>query len=193
MPGSVGATTGYVDRRLGKTVGPASELSRMGKGGALIASGGNIFCQASSGGVGNGADATEDVLMQVVLPPGTFDINARQILIEAYGSIAATSATKDAKIYFGTAQLAGSAFHATTTQTGNWVISALITRSGVGTQTALVMTDTTLPAAGVTVHTQTVQSLTQDETVALTIKVTGQAPSTANLVLCNMLSVGGYN
>jgi hypothetical protein len=192
MPGSVGSVSGVQDRGIaGRSVASSAALQRIGRGAALAASGGNIFCNASSAGVGNGADTTEDVLFTVTLPPRTLDVVGRQILIEAYGSIAAApSANKNARVYFGATSLTA-AFAATTNQTGVWILTALVTRTGVNTQTAVVTIDHTI---GANTRVPTVLSLTESDTAGITIKATGQCSvATANGVTCNMLSVGGYN
>jgi hypothetical protein len=192
MPGSVGVVSGGIqDRPLGRSIASSSSLQRVGKGGALAAGGGNVFVGASSAGIGNGADTTEDTLFSVTLPPGTLDRVGRQILIEAYGSIAAApSANKNARVYFGTASLTV-AFAATTNQTGVWILNALVTKTGANTQSAVVTIDHTI---GSNTRVPTVLSLTETDTAGITIKATGQASvATANGVLCNMLSVGGYN
>jgi hypothetical protein len=194
MPGSVTVVSGLIERQLGRGVVASSALQRMGKGGALMAGGGNIFVGASAAGVGNGADTTEDTLFTVTLPPNSLDVVGRQIMIEAYGSIAATSATKDAKIYFGSTQLAGANFHATTTGTGIWLLNAIITKTGSNAQTCLVQMDTTLPAGTLARSVNVPTAPTETDTAGIVIKVTGQSSvATANLVLCNMFTVSGWN
>jgi hypothetical protein len=192
MPGSVGIVSGIQDRELGKTVASAAARQRFGKSGALMAGGGNIFVGASQAGIGNGADTSEDTLFTVTLPPGAFDIVGRQILIDAYGSVSATSATKDARIYFGTTSLT-TAFHGTTTQSGIWSISALITKTGPNAQTSFVALDYTIGSPAVP-RVSTILSPTEVDTAGITIKVTGQSSvATAGLVTCNLLTVSGYN
>jgi hypothetical protein len=192
MPGSVGVVTGFVDREIGKSIYAASSLQRFGKGGGLMAGGGNIFVGVSAAGIGNGADTTEDTLFTVSLPPKSLDIVGRQILIEAYGSIAAApSANKSAKIYFGSTVLAN--FAATTNQTGVWFLFATITKAAANVQSVVVSTDTTITASlvrSIAVPT----APTENDAAAIVIKVTGTSSvATANAVLCNNLTVSGYN
>jgi hypothetical protein len=65
----------------------------------------------------------------------------RQILIEAYGSMSALVATKDARVYFGTTSLT-TAFHSTTAAGGIW-----ITKAGPNSQSAFVALDYTIGSA----------------------------------------------
>jgi hypothetical protein len=124
MPGTVGPTTGYTDRGLGKSVYPASSLQRVGKGGALCASGGNITVNVVAGNTaGNTNDTTEDLIFSQTLPANTFDIVGRQVLIEAYGSMpTGQTAIRHARIYFGSTTLVD--FAAASGNTGVWVMSA---------------------------------------------------------------------
>jgi hypothetical protein len=192
MPGSVGVVSGIQDRELGKTVASSSALQRFGKGGGLMAGGGNIFVGVSAAGIGNGADVTEDTLFAVSLPPNSLNIVGRQVLIEAYGSVSATSATKDARIYFGSTSLT-TAFHGTTTQSGIWCVSALITKAGPNSQSAFVALDYTIGSPAVP-RVSTILSPTEADTAGIIIKVTGQSSvATAGLVTCNLLCVSGFN
>jgi hypothetical protein len=193
MPGSVGIVSGAIqDRPLGRSVISAGCRQRMGKGAALMAGGGNIFVGISAAGIGNGADTTEDILFSVLIPAGTLDLVGRQFLIEAYGSVAATSATKNARIYFGSTSLT-TAFVGTTTQAGIWSINALITKAGPNSQSAFIGLDYTIGSPAVP-RVSTILSLTESDTAGIIIKVTGQSSvATANLVTCNLLSVSGYN
>jgi hypothetical protein len=190
MPGSVGSVSGVQDRELGKVVSAASARQKFGKSGALMAGGGNIFVGISTAGIGNGADTTEDTLFSVSLPPNCLDIIGRQILIEAYGSVLATSATKDARIYFGSVSLTN-AFHATTTQAGIWSINALITKAGPNSQSSFVALDYTIGSA---TRASVILPMTEADTAPIIVKVTGQTSAGgAGIVTCNLLSVSGYN
>jgi hypothetical protein len=193
MPGSVGSVSGIQDRGLpGRSVVSASTRQRMGKGGALCAGGGNIFVGASSAGIGNGADTTEDTLFTVSIPAGTLDLVGRQILIEAYGNMTATSATKDARIYFGSTSLT-TAFHGTTNQTGIWSINALITKTGPNAQSSFIAVDYTIGSPS-NPRVSVILPMTEVDTAPIIIKVTGQSTvGTANTVTCNVLAVSGYN
>jgi hypothetical protein len=190
MPGIIGGLTGFVDRSIGKGVVSSAWLNKFGKGGAAAAGGGNIFAFVSQAGVGNGADVTEDTLSTMTLPAGCLDINGREVLIQAFGSITATSATKAAKVYWGSTLL--TTFSATTTQTGAWCLSASIFRTASGQQVTCLQTDTTI--TGSLVRSITVGTAAEADTAGIIIKVTGtSSAATAGLILCNGLIVGGYN
>ena len=190
MPGVIGAVTGFIERQKGRGYVESSALQRMGKAAAAMAGGGNISVQVSAAGVGNGADTTEDVLYTVTMPANCLDIVGRQFLIEAYGQVSATSATKNARVYFGSTVLVN--FAATTTQTGVWAVTALVTKTGANAQSVLVLTDTTL--TGSLVRSASVLSPTEADNAGIVIKATGQSSvATASLVTANLLSVGGYN
>jgi hypothetical protein len=192
MPGSVGPVTGFIYRDIGKGMSSSSALARFGKGGATMAGGGNISCQASQAGIGNGADVTEDTLFTVTLPANSLDIVGRQVFVEAYGTFAATSTTtKVIKVYFGSTVLV--TFSGTTTQAGAWALMATITKTAAGQQTAMILNDTTV--TGSLVRSITTASPSEADTAGIIIKVTGQVTgsSTANVSLCNCLTVCGYN
>src|SRR5262249_40134917 len=190
MTGIIGAVTGFIERQKGRGYVESSALQRMGKGAAAMAGGGNITVNVSTAGVGNGADTTEDVIFTQTLPANCLDIVGRQILIEAYGNIAATSATKNAKVYFGSTVLVN--FAATTTQTGVWAVSAYVTKAGSNSQSILVLTDTTI--SGSLVRSASILTASEPDNAGIVVKVTGQSSvATAGLVTCNGLIVGGYN
>ena len=190
MPGVIGAVTGFIERQKGRGYVESSALQRMGKAAAAMAGGGNIFVGANAAGIGNGADTTEDVLFTVSMPANCLDIVGRQFLVEAYGSIGALSATKNARVYFGSTVLVN--FAATTTQTGVWSVMALVTKTGPSAQTVLVLTDTTI--SGSLVRSAAVLSPTEPDNAPIVIKATGQSSvATAGTVLANVLTVGGYN
>lgn len=190
MPGSVLPITGFIYRDKGKGVSESSSLQRFGKGGAMFGGGGNIATFANQAGMGNGADTTEDLLFTLTLPANCLDVIGRQLLLEAYGQIAATSASKNARMYFGGTTLMN--FAATTTQTGVWYINALITKTGASHQTALILTDTSI--SGSNVRNATILSPNEVDTAPIICRVTGQSSvGTAALVTCNNFTVSGYN
>jgi hypothetical protein len=140
MPGTLsGVQTGFTDRGMGRGIYPSSMLQRMGKGGALCAGGGNISVQV--GAAGNGADATEDVLFTATLPANTLDIVGRQILLEAFGAISATNATKTLKVYFGASIVWTVVSVASAATAGDWSASLLLTKSGPNAQVAIGAAD----------------------------------------------------
>jgi hypothetical protein len=190
MPGSVSGRSGVQDRPLGRSVFPASALQHLGKGGGLMAGGGNIFVGVSAAGAGNAADTTEDTLFTVTLPPGSLDIVGRQIYIEAFGSVTATNATKTARVRFGSTLLA--AFAWATTTLGIWALQAIITKAGANSQIAIIQPDQVV--TGTNTRLPTTASMTEADTAGIVISATGQSTvATANTVTCNLLCVSGYN
>lgn len=191
MPGFMsGPITGFVDRMKGKGLASSGFLTQFGNGAALTAGGGNLAVFASSAGAGNGANTTEDVLLTTSLPPNSLDIVGRELNIQAWGSIAAASATKTARVYFGSTVLASIA--ATTTQTGVWYVDASIIKTGAGTQTAVVTIDTNI--SGSLVRAVSILAPTESDVAAIVLRATGQSSvATANLVTCNAFVPSGYN
>ena len=191
MPGILtGPLTGFIERQKGKGFVELSALQRMGKSAAAMAGGGNLSVQSSAAGVGNGADTTEDVLFTATLPANILDVVGRQIILEAFGAIAATSANKTVEI-FGSS-IVYTAVVATTTATGDWQAQLIITKVGSNTQIAIGTVD----FAGATTVRGVTKSLagTESDTAAITVKVTGTSSvATANLVTCNQFAISGYN
>lgn len=191
MPGYlVGPITGFVDRMKGKGLSSSAFLTQIGKSAAQGAGGGNVSTQLSTAGIGNGADTTEDLLFTASLPANIFDVVGRCVTIQAFGNITATSATKTAKMYFGTTVTA-SVSYATTT-TGAWQITLTVFKSGASTQIAMYQADSSGAATGRAVGVITNGSET--DTAAIVCKVTGQSTAaTANTVVCNGFIIDGYN
>lgn len=156
----------------------------MGAGGAAFGPMGNISKQFGS--PGNGADTTEDTLVTFNLPANSLQNVGQGVCIQAFGSIGATSATKTAKLYFGTSLT--NSIVATTTQTGAWEIYAEVFKTAAGVQCALFEQDF---AGGATVRNVAVSTTGSEvDTAAITIKATGQSSvATAGLVVCNGLIV----
>lgn len=173
--------TGFTERFRGKGWFPSkSGQYQFGAGSAFSYGGGNINSQFSVAGVGNGADTSEDTLFTYSLPANSLDQAGRGIWIQAFGNVAATSATKTVKLYFGaTAQ----SFAYTTTQTGNWQICAEVYKQAASVQVGFFQWD----AAGATTARSVAAFVNgaETDTAAITIKVTGTSTAaTANLVLC---------
>lgn len=155
-------------------------------GGLLVNSA--LSKQFSVAGVGNGADTTEDTLFTYSLPAGALANVGNEIDIVAWGSVAATSATKTVKLYFG-ASITQTAVY-TTTQTGAWFIQMKVYKQAASVQMAITEVDS---LGATTTRTITVNNAgSETDTAAITIKVTGQSSAaTANLVLCNGFTVAG--
>lgn len=191
MPGFLlGPITGFVDRMKGKGMCSSSFLQQFGKGAALCAGGGNLASFVSQAGIGNGADTTEDTLFTGSLPPNSMDVVGREMSIQAWGNISATSATKTARVYWGSTVLA--TIQATTTQTGVWIVNATIIKTGANAQTACVAIDTSI--SGSLVRTASILSPNETDTAAIVMKVTGQVTAGgAGIVTCNGFVPAGYN
>jgi hypothetical protein len=191
MPGSLTAVTGFVDREIGKSIYAAS-LQRVGRGGALAASGGNILCFSSGAGVGNGADTTEDVLFTATLPANTLDINGRQILLEAFGALSATNAVKTIRLYFGSIVYIAAQVTPAAVTAGDWQAQLAITKTGHNTQIGIGSAD--FSGAAVVRNVQRFTAGVEVDTAPITVKITGQSSvATANSASCNQLTIGGYN
>ena len=195
MPGAIGAVTGFVDREIGKSIYAASSLQRVGKGGALAASGCNILNFSSAAGVGNGADTTEDILFTATLPPNTLDVASRQILLEAWGLLSATNAIKTIRLYFGASIVYTAAIVTPAAVTaGDWSAQLLVTKVGVGHNTQIALGTADFSGAAVVRNVQRFVGGSEVDTAPIIIKVTGQSSvATANSAVCNQLTIGGYN
>jgi hypothetical protein len=184
-----GPLTGFTDRAKGKSYVPSSALQQFGKGAATSAGGGNLACQV--GPIGNGADTTEDVLFTGTLPANSLDLNGRQVLIEAYGAISATSAVKTLKIYFGSVVWTPILITPAATTAGDWQASLLITKVGPSAQRMVGSADF---SAAATVRSVTRFTGAENDAAGITIKITGQSSvATANTVSADTFTVGGYN
>lgn len=143
--------------------------------------------QFSVAGVGNGADTTEDTLFTYTLPANALASVGNEIDITAWGTVAATSATKTVKVYFGTSIVPSAVY--TTTQTGSWEINLTVFKQAASVQIAHAEVD-----SGGATTTRAVSDLngSETDTAGIVIKVTGQSSvATANLVLCNGFIVAG--
>ena len=199
MPGYIGqAPNGFTDRAKGRGIVSSSWLAQVGSGGALSAGGGNLYSFLSVVGAGNGADTTADTLASVVIPARTFDLVGRCITLQAWGQVAATSATKTVAFAFG-ASLTQSVVSYTTTSTGAWQLWVQLFKTGTNTQMALFQADasgTTASILGLTggraLNIST--SGTETDTAAITMKITGQSSvATANLITCQGFIVDAFN
>lgn len=138
--------------------------------------------------VGNGADATEDVLATFSLPANTLSASAnggaQGVLIEAWGTTGANGNNKTIKLYFGSVaftHVSAGALNNVTWWAEIWAMrTALNTYSVLGSG----QYGTTLSTLAGTIS----NSVT--ETAAIVIKATGQSGSSAaNDVVCNNLTV----
>jgi hypothetical protein len=134
--------------------------------------------------VGNGADTTEDTLQTFVIPAGTFRKVGDQLRIVAAGTMAATTDNRVSRLKFGGTNIAN--IVATGSTATAWRLDAQLIKTGL----------TGFTCHGVGFATQsnvsaTPVGLSLDNTVPITILVTGQNNTTAaaNSINCNFLSV----
>jgi hypothetical protein len=192
MPGTVGVVTGFVDREIGKSIYAAASLQRVGKGGALAASGGNILTFSSAAGVGNGSDTTEDTLFTANLPANTLDIVGRQILLEAWGALSATNAVKTIRMYFGALVYIAAQVTPAAVTAGDWSAQLLVTKTASNVQIALGTSD--FSGAAVVRNVQRFTAGVAVDTAPIVVKITGQSSvATANSAVCNQFVISGYN
>lgn len=147
---------------------------------------GVISIQCPPGGVGNGADATEDTLFTYSLPANSFDANGRGVRITAWGTLAANGNNKTTKIYWNTTNLSSGVL---TLSGVSWKMQAEVHRSGSNQQVAVMNAQ-----FGGTVINPSVTAPTATDTGAIVIKVTGQSGSSAaNDVLAYAMRVEYLN
>jgi hypothetical protein len=164
-------------------------LLAVGTGTATGGGDARLSTQLSVAGVGNGADTTEDTLFTYSLPANTLANVGQEVDIEAWGSVAASSATKTVRVYFGASVIT---LAYTTTQTGNWRARLRVVKQAASVQLVLGEADalgatTTRVLANITTGADT-------DTNAIVIKVTGQSSvATANLILANGIIINASN
>ena len=200
MPGFLsGPINGLTDRSKGKGTVSSSWLSQVGKSAAQAAAGGSIYSNLSVAGIGNGADVTADVLMSCSLPANIFDIFGRCITLQAFGTVAATSATKTVAFVWGGGSLSQSICQYTTTNTGTWQVYVQLFKQASNVQIALFQADATGTVATLLGSASGRSTLlntggSETDTAAITMSITGQCNSSvANVVKCNGFIVDGYN
>lgn len=145
--------------------------------------------QFNGSGSGNGADTTDDTLFSYNLPANSFDVNGRQVIVEASGNFAGNGNNKTVKVWFG-----GQVAFTTGVVTFNgtvWVIRVVVLKSAANVQLgyAFGLAGTVFAA---------VASLffgTQTDTAPILIRVTGASPTTgaANDVLGYTMSITFQN
>lgn len=79
---------------------PANMLTLFGGGTQTFTEEGNIFRGVVGAGVGNTADANDDILFGIQLSANSFDIAGRGLCLTGSGKFAANGNTKQAKIIF---------------------------------------------------------------------------------------------
>lgn len=179
-------STGFVQRFKGAIFGTSRSQFLFGAGlGLPITVAGNIDQQ--TGAVGNGNDATEDTLFTKILPPNSFNANSRGLFITVFGSLANNAHTKTVKAYFGSG-VVYTLYNGT--GVGAWWGELMVVRSGSKTQYALGQSVVGAVHQGIS----NVLSGVEDDTAAITLKLTGQT-ATANPsdVVGNVWQVTAFN
>lgn len=181
-------TTGFIERFKGKTLESAASLQQFGKGGAVNAGGGQISVQTSYAGIGNGSDTSEDILFTYALPGGSFDITGRNLLITAFGTFAANTIIKQAKLYFGGETVVTGTFNANALTP--WWLQLNVFKAGTAQQ--LISAQAII---GSTHSGTTYQTAAESDTQSITIKCTGQTTTTAqqNCILGAAMQVEALN
>lgn len=151
--------------------------------------------QVSATGAGNGADATDDVLFTYSMPANMLSRAGQSVLVRVVGTVAANGNTKTIKINFG-----GTAFQICSSGNTNAAVfdyTVRVTRTAANVQIGLmkgsaVGTTVTGFAAAIDngAGTAALKSMTETETGALVINVTGKSgSSTANDCVVNEFHV----
>lgn len=156
--------------------------------------------QVSSAGVNPGATGADNVLAVYSLPAGALDLAKRGIIIEAWGSYAATANNKRVKLIFNPATaVVGSTVGAggttladggtVATNNGAWLLSGNVTKYGAnGSNTQLCTCNGAISAA--TPAALSLPALaTATESGAILIAVTGNATTAATDIAFNQLDV----
>ena len=141
--------------------------------------------------IGTGADTTEDTLQMFSVPANTFGGShaGQGMRITAWGTFGADTNNKTVRLYFGSSVIYTSG---TLTQNGTvWHIEGWVFDQGNSTNQYA-------PAYGifgsVVVPTTTIPQLSQTETSAIVVKVTGQnGTATAGDIVCFMLQIEWFN
>jgi hypothetical protein len=119
---------------------PNTELIALGSGTAQFPAQGIIYRQLVAAGIQPAGTNEDDVLATYTLPANSFDVAGREIIVRAFGSVAANANTKRIKIYFNcTSAVVGSVVSGgtlicssgnSTTSGAGWVIEGRIIKYG---------------------------------------------------------------
>jgi hypothetical protein len=131
--------------------------------------------------VGN-VGAGTDTLQTYSLPANTLNGNGRSIRITAWGTTTNNVNAKTVTLDFGSQTIMTQAL--TASIAGTWRISAIVARTGSGTQDIFAE----LLQLATIIHKQTLTAGTQTDTAAIVIKTTGTA-TTDNDIVCEGLLV----
>jgi hypothetical protein len=137
--------------------------------------------------VGNGADTTEDVLQTYTLPVGIFSNIGDTILIQASGTLGATTDSKVMRIKAGGTAVSFTPTATLATQT-QWRLQTAIQKRGSTLQT--VDSIGSLSGGSGTTNTQSIQ-INANDTIAMIITITGQnsTSSVAGSITCQYATI----
>lgn len=130
------------------------------------------------GNVGGG----EDDLMTYSLPADSLSAAKKGVRVTAWGSFANNANTKILRLYFGSAAILRTSFEIF--MDGVWRLEAEVVSTGVDAQEAVAQLVSTASAGSppLALNVLEVNSLTQDDGAAITIKCTGEATTTDDII-----------
>jgi hypothetical protein len=121
----------------------------------------------------------EDNLQTASLSAGSLWKAGRGVRITAWGTTANNANAKTLKLYFGTAVILTNSL--TVSIAGTWYVEALVFSTGTDAQDYIAKLVTT-GTAGVALNDVELGTATQDDAAAITIKCTGDATATNDIV-----------
>ena len=133
--------------------------------------------------VGTDANTAEKDLITYSLPANSLSANGKMVRFKAWGTTAANANTKRIKLYFGSTAIIESG--AVSANNSSWTIYGTVVRTGVGTQDSFDGGFAYKAVSGTAGRDfGEFYALTEDETGAITLKVTGQngAASASDIV-----------
>lgn len=139
----------------------------------------------SDAGVGNGADLTDDTLLQVTIPATMLKANGKSVTFEALGLFAANGNNKTVKAIFGSQTIITSGVQ--TTNNNLWKLSGTIVRTASGSQQIVAEFQ-----QGATVVTTTYTHGTQTDTADIVLKITGASPTSGAAGDCKAFWLQAY-
>ena len=139
----------------------------------------------------------EDDLITYSLPANSLQSNGQTVRVQAWGTLAGNANAKTFKFYFGAATGISAILAPFATATnliaGQWMLEALIVRTGSSTQTIISrfsqLNGTTADTRDIVLDRNLV-SATETDTAAITIKCTGTGTDTNDVVQSGLLVEG---
>ena len=152
---------------------------KAGNGTARPILGGRINIQTTE--VGN-TDAGEHILFTYDLPTDSFNVAGKSVHITVWGTTANNANAKTIKLYFGSVILTNAL---TINLAGIWRVEADVISTGTDAQDYVAQLVTT-GAAGVALNDIEQGALTENDGAAITIKITGEATTTNDIIAKGM-------